>query len=352
MSRDPERGEKPLWMDRRRSMHFTRFIATAAACAVILGGALPGGSRAGSPAQLAVVAQHVSRAPQGIDDPLWNGVPAVLIPVKGRDGPDTEQATVTTKALYTDDSLFFLYRWLDPTRSVVKRSWTFDGVKWVHLPGDEDRIAVLFEITRINHFAARGCAVTCHSPPDVPKENWKLATQTAAERGDLWHWKAARSDPYGYADDSWLTVAGRPTGSYRETGRVADAGDGGDVGNQTEDGSRPRYMRDPIRKGSAPGLLLYEEAIEITDYSLFRAGDVIPYRLPRRPSGSRFDVKAVSRYDDGAWSVMLYRKLNTGHDDDVIFDPRKSYSFAMAVFDDSGADHSKATQPLVLKFSR
>ena len=95
-----------------------------------------------------------------------------------------------------------------------------------------------------------------------------------------------------------------------------------------------------------------EEAVKISDYAMFKPGDVIPFRLPIKPSGSRFDVKALSRYDNGGWSVMLYRKLNTGHEDDVVFNPRKNYSFAMAVFDDSGADHSKATQPMILKFSR
>lgn len=332
-------------------MIFTRFIAVAAAGVAILSGALLAVGPFGYAAQMAVLAQFVSQAPKSPEDPLWNRASSVLVSVQGR-GPADKQETVYTKALYTDDSLYFLFRWLDPTRSVVKQSWMFDGRRWVHMPGDEDRIALLFEITRINHFASRGCAVTCHSPPEVPKENWKLATETPAERGDLWHWKAARSDPYHHADDSWLTVAGRPTGSYRETGRVMDAGDGGDIRNETEDGSSPRYMQNPARKASEPGFLLFEEAIEIKDYSSFKAGDVIPYRLPKRPSGSRSDVKAVSRYDNGAWSVMLYRKLNTGHEDDVVFDQRKSYSFAMAVFDDSGADHSKATQPLVLRFAR
>ena len=95
-----------------------------------------------------------------------------------------------------------------------------------------------------------------------------------------------------------------------------------------------------------------EEAVKITDYSRFKPGEVIPFRLPNKPSGSRFDVKALSRYANGGWTVMLYRKLDTGHEDDVVFNPKKNYSFAMAVFDDSGADHSKATQPIILKFSR
>ena len=111
-------------------------------------------------------------------------------------------------------------------------------------------------------------------------------------------------------------------------------------------------MQNPTKEPSVPGFLLMEEAVRITDYSIFKSGDIIPFRLPKKPSGSRFDVKALSRYADSGWTVMLHRKLDTGHDDDVVFNPRKRYSFAMAVFDDSGADHSKATKPLILVFRR
>jgi hypothetical protein len=53
----------------------------------------------------------------------------------------------------------------------------------------------------------------------------------------------------------------------------------------------------------------------------FKAGDVIPYRLPVKPGGSRFYVKAESRHADGRWTVMLHRKFNTGQEEDVVFDP-------------------------------
>ena len=320
--------------------------------ALVLSVVLLGLDQLGLSAQLIINAIHVKEAPTGLDDPVWTKAKAVLVPVKGRESLGGKEGTVFTKALYTDDSIYFLFNWLDPTRSTVKQSWIFDGEKWSHLKGNEDRIALLFEVTRINKFATRGCAVTCHSPPDLPREEWKFATKTAAEKGDLWHWKAARSDPYNHADDAWLTVAGRPSGSYRETGRIKDIGKGGDVKNQTADKSRPLYMQDPGKKPSVPGFLLMEEAVSISDYSRFKPGEVIPFRLPRKPSDSRFDVKALSRYANGGWTVMLYRKLDTGHEDDVVFNPRKNYSFAMAVFDDSGADHSKATQPMILKFDR
>ena len=301
---------------------------------------------------LVVTANYIEKAPKGLDDPIWSNADAVQLLVEGRERSERANGTVTARALYSDKRLYFLFKWKDPTRSVIKQSWEFDGEKWHHLQGNEDRIAVLFEITRIDKFATRGCAVTCHSPVDLPRDKWKFATRTAVEKGDLWHWKAARSAPYNYADDAWLTLAGNPTGSYRETGRRKDTGSGGDVKNQTSDGTRPIYMQDPDKKRSVPGSLLLEETIKIRDYSLFKSGDIIPYRLPIKPSGSRFDVKAISRHADGGWMVMLYRKLDTGHEDDVTFNPMKNYSFAIAVFDDSGSDHSKATEPMTLKFNR
>lgn len=301
---------------------------------------------------LIVSTYYTDNAPTGLDDPIWKTAQAVQLLVEGREAAVGTNGTVTARALYTDDRLFFLFKWKDPTQSIIKQSWMFDGQKWYHLAGNEDRLALLFEITRIDKFATRGCAITCHSPADVPRKEWKLATKTDDEKGDLWHWKAARSAPYGYADDAWLTVAGNPTGSYRETGRRKDAGAGGDIKNQTSDGSRPLYMQDPAVKPSAPGFLLMEEASKITDYTIFKTGAIIPYRLPVKPSGSRFDVRATSRYADGGWMVMLSRKLNTGHEDDVMFNPKKRYSFALAVFDNSGSEHSKTTEPMTLVFSR
>jgi hypothetical protein len=301
---------------------------------------------------MTVTARYVKTPPAGIDDSVWQRVAPVEIPVAGRMEMADVKGTVSTRALFTNDELYFLLNWEDPTLSITKESWQFDGQKWVHLKGDEDRIALLFEIDRINQFSSKSCTVVCHSPADLPRNQWKLATRSPAERGDLWHWKAARSAPYRYADDGWLTVAGNPSGSYRETGRRNDAGGGGDIKNETTDGSRPLYMQDPARKPSVPGFLLLEEAVPIKDYSIFKAGDVIPYRLPAKPSGSRFDVKADSRYADGRWTVMLHRKLSTGQEDDVVFDVRKRFSFAIAVFDDTGGDHSKATRSLSLNFKR
>lgn len=331
-----------------KNMLSNRFVSFLVASLWVL---LVGGVTTLRADSLVVTAARLAKAPAGLDDPSWQRVPVAEIPVKGHASFAEQEFMVQTRAAYTRNELYFRFQWHDPTYSVSKQAWVFDGEKWNHLKGNEDRIALLFEITRINKFATRGCAIVCHSPPDAAQEEWKLATRTASEIGDLWHWKAARSAPYGYADDAWLTVAGKPSGAYRKTGRRKDVGAGGDVKNQAADGSRPQYMQNPAGKASAPGFLLFEEAVPIPDGTVFKVGDTIPYRLPLTPNGSRFDVKAESRYRDGTWTVMLSRKLDTGQDDDVVFDPARRYSFAMAVFDDSGSEHSKATEALSLRFA-
>lgn len=293
-----------------------------------------------------VTAAYVKKAPAGLDDPAWRAVAGVEVPMEGKELFAGKKTTVAVKAAFTDDSVHLLFTWPDATQSVTKGAWQYDGKGWTRLKSDEDRIALLFEITRIEGFASKGCAVACHVPAGQPTKYGKFGTKSEAEKGDLWHWKAARSAPYGHADDTWLTVISD------KTGRKSDAGKGGDFANETPDKSRPLLTQDPAKRPSAPGFLLREEAVPITDYSIFKAGDVVNYRLPQKPEGSRFDIKAVSRYADGRWTVMLSRKLTTGQDDDVAFDPRREYSFAMALFDNSGDEDSYDSEVLALRFGR
>lgn len=314
---------------------------------LVLSGLLFGDDASMGATKQVLTARHAKQAPAGLDDPVWRKMEAVEIVFDGKEKFAGKKAVVTAKAVYTDDGIHFLFTWADHTHSVAKGAWEFDGQHWRHLKGDEDRLALLFEVTRINQFATKGCTVTCHVVPNTPVKDGKFGTKTEAEKGDLWHWKAARSAPYGHADDGWLTVA---TGD--KSGRINDAGKGGDARNETKDKSKPLYMQNPAQPPSASGFLLMEEAVEIKDYSVFKAGDVLTYRLPQKPDGSRFDVKAVSRYDGSGWILMLSRKLNTDNGDDVVFNPKKEYNFAMALFDDSGDENSYDSEVITLRFRR
>lgn len=301
----------------------------------------------GSDKQSITVAK-VKKAPVDLDDPAWQEAKAVSVPFEGKEIFAGKRASVNTKAVYTDQEIYFLFSWEDATKSVTKEAWMYDGHKWDHQKGNEDRISLLFEINRINNFATKGCAVVCHVPEGAPNaKDGKFGTSTAAEKGDLWHWKAARSDPAGFADDTWVTVI-----SDKEGGRKSDAGKGGDARNMTEDKSMPKYMLAPGGKLANNGILLASDAVEIKDYSVFKAGDSLTYRMPKIPEGSRADIKSVSRYAQGGWSVMLYRSLDTGNEDDTAFNPRKKYNFAMALFDDSGDENSYDSEVLNLQFGR
>jgi hypothetical protein len=303
--------------------------------------------KAGGAAKLTLVATKVKKAPGGLDDPLWQNAKEIQVPLEGKAKFAEKKLIVTTKALYTYEDIYFLFAWKDATRSVTKAAWHFDGQKWSHQKGDEDRLALLFEITRIKNFGSQGCTATCHGPYRHPTSDYKFSTGTAAEKGDLWHWKAARTDPYNHADDQWLTVPNE------QTGRRNDGGKGGDIRNETEDKSRPLYMQDPAQNPSKEGFLFMAEAVKITNYAIFKPGDTVPYRLPMNLIGSRGDIKALSRHAEGGWTLMLYRSLDTDHEDDVIFNSRKRYSFAMAVFDDSGIEDSYDIETTItLKFKR
>ena len=299
-------------------------------------------------AKQSITAAKVKKAPAGLDDPVWQKAKAADVHFEGKEKFAGKKASVTTQAVYTDEEIYFLFSWKDADKSVTKGAWKFDGQKWSHQEGNEDRISLLFEINRINNFATKGCAVTCHVPEGASNaKDGKFGTTSAAEKGDLWHWKAARSDPAGFADDTYLTKI-----SEKKGGRKSDAGKGGDTKNMTADKSMPKYMLAPGNKLAKNDILLVSHAAEIKDYSVFKPGDTVTYRMPKMPEGSRADIKAVSRYADGGWRVMLSRQLDTGNDDDVAFNPRKKYNFAMALFDNSGDEDSYDSEVLMLQFSR
>ena len=323
-------------------------IALMLALTLILGGMLLGSGELEGAAKQDLAVKRVKKGPASSDDAVWQTVKAIQVPFEGKEKFEGKKATVTTKAVYTKDSIYFLFKWDDPTLSVTKGAWKYDGQKWTSIKSNEDRISLLFEINRINKYATKGCTVVCHVPKGAPNaKDGKFGTSSAAEKGDLWHWKAARSDPAGFADDTWVTVI-----SEKKGGRKSDAGSGGDKKNRTEDKSKPMYKLAPGKKLGKHGVLLAADAVEITDYSVFQAGDMVTYRMPKKAEGSRGDIKADSRYGYDGWTVMLHRKLDTGNEDDVAFNPRKKYSFTMPLFDDSGDEDSYDSEVLTLQFKK
>jgi hypothetical protein len=225
-----------------------------------------------------------------------------------------------------------------------KNAWKFTGGKWVKQKANEDRLGVIWEINRIDKFATKGCAILCHNE-SKNNEEWYYAVSSQREKADLWHWKSVRSNPVGFTEDGF--VIDNPE-KKPEEGRKRDGGNkpykAGD--NRTKDKKGPAFTQNPAQKASFPGSLLKNEAIELTSAHTPKEGDWLPgYVLNANWKESFGDIKTEGVWKDGKWTLMLSRML-----DDVQYNTRKKYSFAIGVFDNSGAEHSYNSEPLKLQF--
>jgi hypothetical protein len=140
---------------------------------------------------------------------------------------------------------------------------------------------------------------------------------------DVWAWGAARTQPVSIADDWSISVAGAK----------ADAGQAPYIDNATSD-SLPRYMnrRDPNLRTSQIGKqttviypLWYFDAVGYTRSGWEKGSDDTPVTcslpgvITMIPSGSRADVYAAARFDNGFWTVEMKRARKTHNGDDVQF---------------------------------
>lgn len=294
-----------------------------------------------------LVSAGVKAAPQNSSSSEWGKAKEANILLTGAGTFEGKKIAIKVKSVHTNDMVFFLFDWPDTEKSMGKKEWSLQSGNWKPKKADEDRLGVLFEINRINKFATKGCAVLCHNESKNEKE-WYFATSSSKEKGDLWHWKAVRSNPVGFTEDTFVTT--NPS-EQPEAGRKRDAGKGKAKSNKTKDKTKPAYMQDPAKPASAPGSLLFTEAVKIESYDGFADGTTIPgYMVDPNWTGSFADLKTNGVWHDGRWTVFMSRKLNTGNDDDLAFNTRKKYPFAIAVFNNSHEHHSLNSEPLKLQF--
>ena len=187
----------------------------------------------------------------------------------------------------------------------------------------EDRVFFMFPMTDSEgNFAdgGPGCAMYCHPNllEDVAWQNYTgdgvvaMHTNMAGDEADIWHWKSARTEPSGHADDKFLVHA---LGSA--SGRTSDNGLSAYYGNDAS-GANPTSMHSSGL--SYTGDRLYDvDAVPYSGSAL--SGDQIPRYISRAPAASRGDVIAHAGFDPatGRWTVEFVRLLTTGNIDDHDF---------------------------------
>jgi len=298
----------------------------------------------------------------GKPDAIWDSANSITIPVSG--GANSGSTEVTLKSLYTGDSVYFLAQWADPTESLYRMPWQkqADG-SWVHLTTStthqentnyEDKLAFIWNINdSITGFNEQGCMVTCHAGEKPANSGFgSKYTATSGEIGDIWHWKAVRTNPVGQADDQYVDSMRYDKEKASGAGRHSDPKDsGGYKSNETEDKTLPAFGL--IDNKPAPVYwILDNEKVDFSDAN-YKAGDEVPGIVISPITGDRGNISAKGIYKDGTWTVELGRKLNTDSQYDVQYtDLTKNYFFGIAVFDNAQVDHSWGNGAYELRFDR
>lgn len=251
-----------------------------------------------------------------------------------------EPVVVDLRAFYTANDLFLRLEWEDATPDRTMQQWTFDGASWSSEPSFEDGFGLLWDSH--DAFPRFSCSHSCHiSDFGVSGDNFHASNKMKLARTDttldLWNWKAGRTGLHGFVDDRLIDEKGMrgdlPGELFRPNSEYFSAG------NETL----------PFSEGDLP--LLDTSGVAIT--SVFRvAGSTAPGYLTERPVGSRADISAHAKHEQGRWIVVLRRRLNTGDPKDVVFMPgdETGVAFGLSIMDNTLAQHfaSKSEERLVL----
>lgn len=259
-----------------------------------------------------LVAAKIASSPtlDGVaDDVAWRTARPLKLDVRRVMAPNKGVKTeASIRAAYTSSHIYFLLSWKDPRADVSHKTWTWNAATGAYVEGKdrEDMAALAFELN--GPFTA-----DMLSPVET---TW-----------DVWHWKALRTNPQGYAmDKTHRYFRQQPDTKANKH----EANDGSDIWI-----ARPEDSGNSVEKKQ--------------DAPAKHEGERVPQYLPGAPTGSAGDVGAKGRWADGWWSVEFARKLDTGETDDTTFSPDRCYRMAVATFDRTG-DMDKASGLVVLRF--
>jgi len=255
-----------------------------------------------------VGARPVAGAPAldgSTDEPAWRDAAWLLVHLDATNDAPHGPHEAWIAAVTSGDTIYVAVRWPDAAEDRSHKPWVRSDEGWKAGPDLEDVLAVGFPIS--GEFTG-----SMTSPVECV---W-----------DVWHWKAARTDPAGFAmDKSHVhTFTDPKTKGHDEKlpdGRTLHIRRPEDAGT-----SATRPLKAPA--GATTGSFPQYEAIV--------------------PTGSAGDVRARGAWKDGWWTVELSRKLDTGHADDAPFARGGMVPFAIAILDHAVDEHHTASGKLSL----
>ncbi len=270
------------------------------------------GASGGKPTRL--VSIRVTAAPTvdgNGDEPVWRSAVPLQVVAKRVLAPNIGRSTrVSIWSVYTDTHIYFLASWEDATQDISHKTWVWNAEKKAYEEGldREDMFALGFEHT--GPFTADMLS---------PVESvW-----------EIWHWKAFRTNPQGYAMDK----------THRHTRQKPE----GRANPHKATGGAEVWIARPEDAGKT----VEKKQPAPTSYQ----GDRVPQYVAGNPGGSAADVRAKGAWDRGRWTLEFERRLDTRNPDDTAFDTKRVYKMALAAFDRTG-EMDKASDLVELNFAQ
>lgn len=284
----------------------------------------------------AVPAKYTSekiKADGQITEKAWRTGKFTIIATSG--GPK-----VYMKSAYGDKDIHFLLKWRDTTNDNVSKTWEYNGASWKN-GLEQDKLSILWDKgDTVAYFSLKGCGAVCHTENE-DKDLWYMATNSRKEKTDLWFWLAGVTNVYGFIEDRFLDDTVDPT--LMKAARRRDQGDPGFLKNGYKTAVERIAPTRPTKKLTGDLTVentpypTIEQIEDITTYKTFTAGDKEPFiYFTGTPTGSAADVLGHGVWKDGWWYLEISRRLDTGHRDDIVFEPGDTpeyYMFGLAVFD-------------------
>lgn len=290
---------------------------------------------------------------------------------------------VTVKAAHDGTYFYGLLQWPDSTRSqkhlpLVKTEtgWIVQQTEYGINDEDvyyEDKFGVMLsDRGRIagNHSIHMGAQPLDGKPG--PSGNRGLHYTTDGSIVDVWHWKSVRTgnDVMGQIDDNYFGAPMEPKGNGRYTGGYSkDPKESGGYEMNWESYSDtvivPKYLpADPkllatfqtldMSPQASDPMPVYLKKSEVIPYdaaldtaSAYPIGTVMPAVIvDRAMTGDRGDVQAVSKWEDGIWTIEIKRKLDTGSEYDIAFSKDRPTYLWVAAFNHAQTRHSRHLYPI------
>ncbi|MCK4858408.1 MAG: hypothetical protein KAT58_10595 [candidate division Zixibacteria bacterium] len=338
-----------------------------------------------------------------VNSNVWDSVDEACIRI-GESADHTNEfglGLVRTKAICDSEYVYFRFSWTDTSQSVKPGYWIHEAcgnsgvcdvwtqnwkdiidtiitttVDTTVVPNDTtvDTTIINTGIEEVNVFNPRweredifallidngsngsegaNCFLMCH---DAGGSDTMYLT--GGGNIDAWVWRAGRTDPLGLAEDMFWgsdrLYDDAVDSIWWRNAKNPNANPEGDPPNRTV----PKWAhRD--RENYEGAFLFAEDTINQEFAGIdWQPYDGVPGYVLSHPATdtaqSRYDVKSASLYELEygtrlKWTIVLWRKIDTGNGDDFAFEPGQVYEATVAIMDHTDQLHS-GSKPFKIMF--